>query len=57
MPRPKSRTSDEIAAAAVALLERDGHAALSMRSLARELGMSVMALYRYVSDRDDLERL
>lgn len=57
MPRPKSRNSDEITAAAIAVLDRDGYAALSMRNVARELGMSAMALYRYVSDREEMERL
>jgi AcrR family transcriptional regulator len=32
-------------------------AALSMRAVAAELGMSTMALYRYVEDREELERL
>lgn len=57
MPRPKSRTPDDIAAATLAVLDRDGYAALSMRTVARELGMSAMALYRYVRDREELERL
>nr|WP_051814571.1 TetR/AcrR family transcriptional regulator C-terminal domain-containing protein [Streptomyces iakyrus] len=30
---------------------------MSMRSVAKELGMSTMALYRYVDDRAELERL
>lgn len=57
MPRPKSRTETDIADAALAVLEREGHAMLSMRSVARELGMSAMALYRYIDDRSELERL
>ena len=57
MPRPKSRTDTDIAEAALAVLAREGHAMLSMRSVARELGMSAMALYRYVDDRSALERL
>lgn len=57
MPRPRSRTPDDIAAAVLAVLDRDGYAALSMRTVARELGMSAMALYRYVRDREELERL
>ncbi|TCP57258.1 TetR family transcriptional regulator [Tamaricihabitans halophyticus] len=57
MPRPRSLTTDTIAAAAIAVLDRDGYTALSMRTVARELNMSTMALYRYLADRDDLERL
>lgn len=57
MPRPKSRSSDEVTNAAIAVLDRDGIAQLSMRNVARELEMSVMALYRYVNDREELEQL
>lgn len=35
-------------------LAADGAAALSLRAIARELGMSSSALYRYVASRDDL---
>ncbi|MEU3604301.1 TetR/AcrR family transcriptional regulator [Streptomyces sp. NPDC035033] len=57
MPRPRSLTPDRLAAAALAVVDRDGLAALSMRTVAKELGMSPMGLYRYVSDREELERL
>jgi len=57
MPRPRSLTPQQLAAAAVAVLDREGVAALSMRAVAAELGMSTMGLYRYVADRDELERL
>lgn len=57
MPRPKSLTQTDIAAAALAVADRDGLAAMSMRTVAAELGMGTMSLYRYVSDRDQLERL
>ena len=33
MPRPKSRTDTDIAEAALAVLAREGHAMLSMRSV------------------------
>ncbi len=56
MPRPRSLTDDRIAAAALAVLDRDGLAALSMRAVAQELGVGVMSLYRYVADREQLER-
>ncbi|NKQ57553.1 TetR/AcrR family transcriptional regulator [Amycolatopsis sp. K13G38] len=57
MPRPRSLTPDQIAIAALAVLDRDGLDALSMRTVARELGMGTMSLYRYVSDRDQVEEL
>jgi AcrR family transcriptional regulator len=50
-------TPDQLAAAALAVVDRDGLAGLSMRTAAKELGMSTMALYRYVDDRGELERL
>ncbi|WP_049578578.1 TetR/AcrR family transcriptional regulator [Streptomyces sp. SBT349] len=57
MPRPKSLTLPQVAAAALAVIDRDGLAALTMRAVAAELGMATMSLYRYVADRDALERL
>jgi len=40
--------------AALALIERDGVPALSMRGLGRELGVEAMALYRYVPNYEAL---
>ncbi|MEV6394604.1 TetR/AcrR family transcriptional regulator [Streptomyces sp. NPDC051907] len=57
MPRPRSLTQDQLASAALAVVDRDGLAELSMRAIAKELGMSTMALYRYVDSREELERL
>jgi AcrR family transcriptional regulator len=57
MARPRSLTPARIAAAALAVIDHDGLAALSMRTVARELGMGTMSLYRYVEDREQLERL
>ena len=57
MPRPRSLSHAQLASAALAVIDRDGLAGLSMRSVAKELGMSTMALYRYVDDREELERL
>jgi AcrR family transcriptional regulator len=57
MPRPRSLTNEDIAAAALAVIDRDGLAALAMRAVAAELGMGTMSLYRYVSDRAQLETL
>jgi AcrR family transcriptional regulator len=55
--RPRSLTPQAIAVAALTVIDRDGLAALSMRAVAGELGLTTMALYRYVDDRDQLERL
>lgn len=57
MPRPRSLTPDAVAAAALAVLDRGGLGSLSMRNVARELGVSTMALYKYVTDRAELEQL
>ncbi|WP_030769436.1 TetR/AcrR family transcriptional regulator [Streptomyces sp. NRRL F-2664] len=57
MPRPRSLTQDRLAAAALAVIDREGLAGLSMRAVAVELGISTMALYRYVQDRGELEAL
>jgi AcrR family transcriptional regulator len=57
MPRPRSLTTEGIAAAALAVIDRDGLPALTMRAVAAELGMGTMSLYRYVADRDELEVL
>ncbi|MGV0742905.1 TetR/AcrR family transcriptional regulator [Mycolicibacterium sp. XJ870] len=56
MPRSRTLTRAAIATAALAVLDRGGLAALSMRAVASELGMSAMALYRYVDDREQLEK-
>lgn len=55
MPRPKSLSSEEIATAALAVIDRGGLAALSIRAVAAELGMGTMSLYRYFTDREQLE--
>ncbi|MFD0664655.1 TetR/AcrR family transcriptional regulator [Thermocatellispora tengchongensis] len=57
MPRPRSLTETEIAAAALAVIDRDGLDALSMRAVAKQLGTGTMSLYRYVEDRAQLETL
>jgi AcrR family transcriptional regulator len=55
--RPRSLTDAGIAAAALAIIERDGIAGLSMRAVATEMGVGTMSLYRYVDGRDQLEGL
>ncbi|MGY0237069.1 TetR/AcrR family transcriptional regulator [Longispora urticae] len=57
MPRPRSLTHADIATAALAVLDRDGPAALTMRAVATELGVGTMSLYRYVTDREQVESL
>jgi len=57
-PEPGARrprhTRDEIAAAALAIADREGFDAVSMRRLARELGAGTMSLYHYLRTKDDL---
>lgn len=57
MPRPKSLSLTDIAVAALAVSRRDGLAGVTMRAVAEDLGMGTMSLYRYVSDREQLEQL
>lgn len=52
-PRPTHTLSD-IAETCVALVDREGLRALSMRRVAETLGTSAASLYRYVSGKDDL---
>ena len=57
MPRPRSLNLSQIAAAALGVVDSDGLAALSMRTVARRLGIGTMSLYRYVADREELEAM
>jgi AcrR family transcriptional regulator len=57
VPRPRSLTTDRLATATLAVIDRDGLDALTMRAVAKELGMATMSLYRYVTDKDELEVL
>jgi AcrR family transcriptional regulator len=57
VPRPRSLTPDQLAVAALAVIDRDGLAGLTMRAVATQLGVSTMGLYRYVRDRRELEAL
>jgi AcrR family transcriptional regulator len=52
--RVHEEVSGEILAVARTHLARDGGSALSLRSIARELGMAPSALYRYYPGRDAL---
>lgn len=56
-PAPASRVPLDrarVLGASIALADRDGFDALSMRALASELGVVPMALYKHVTDKDDL---
>ena len=54
MARPPRFTREEIAAAALELVEAHGLEALSMRELAARLGVGTMSLYRYFDTKDAL---
>jgi AcrR family transcriptional regulator len=54
-PGPKPRfTHDDVVDAALAVVDADGFAALSLRAVARELGVTSMAIYTYIASRDEL---
>ena len=53
-PNRPALTRDAVLAAAVELADRDGLAALSMRSLARHLGVEAMSLYHHVAGKEAL---
>jgi AcrR family transcriptional regulator len=57
-PEPGSRrprhTREQIAAAALAIADRDGFEAVSMRRVAAEIGAGTMTLYHYVRTKDEL---
>jgi AcrR family transcriptional regulator len=52
--RNRAAMETEILRVAGAELARHGAAALSLRAVAREMGMASSAIYRYVRDRDEL---
>ena len=52
---PRARLSrEQVARAALDLLDRDGLGALSMRRLAEHVGVGTMTLYGYFAGKDDL---
>jgi AcrR family transcriptional regulator len=56
-PNPPPRiplTKQRVLGAAVALADRDGVRSLSMRKLARELGVEAMSLYHHVANKHDI---
>ena len=57
-PGPKPRfTQADLVDAALALVDAEGFSALSLRAVARELGVTSMAIYTYVSSRQELSTL
>ena len=52
-PKP-GRTIQEIGTAGVVVADRDGLEGVSMKSVAAELGMTPMSLYRYVDSKEQL---
>jgi AcrR family transcriptional regulator len=52
--RPARRSRSQIAAAAIAIADREGLDAVSMRRVAAELGTGAASLYRYVDNREDV---
>ncbi|MEN3609445.1 TetR/AcrR family transcriptional regulator [Plantactinospora sp. ZYX-F-223] len=52
-PKP-TLTLDKIVEAAIAVADREGTAAISMRRVAAELGVGAMTLYRYVPGKAEL---
>lgn len=57
MPAPRKFTDERLRAAALALVDERGLAALTMRNLAAALGTGAMTIYNYVEGRDGLEAL
>jgi AcrR family transcriptional regulator len=52
--RPAQRSRRQITAVAVAIADREGLDAVSMRRVAAELGTGAASLYRYLGSREDL---
>ena len=52
--QPIRLSRELIASAAIALVDREGPDALSMRRLAAEIGFATMSLYTYVASRQEL---
>ena len=57
MARPRSFDATTLASAGLAVAGREGWAAVTLRTVADELGVSPMALYRVADDAEQLRRL
>ncbi len=53
-PRRSPLSRERVLGAALALIDREGLAALSMRALGAELGVEAMSLYKHVGNKDDV---
>jgi AcrR family transcriptional regulator len=53
-PQARGLTRDVVLRAAVDLADQDGRTSLSMRALARHLGVEAMSLYHHVAHKEDL---
>ena len=52
---PRRRTTtEEVVAAAIKIADREGVEALTIRAVAAAIGLTPMAIYRHVRDKDDL---
>jgi TetR/AcrR family tetracycline transcriptional repressor len=56
-PRRPLLTREAVLAAAARVMQRDGHAGLTMRAIADDLKVQAPALYWYVASKDELEVL
>jgi AcrR family transcriptional regulator len=56
MARPRTFDADDLVTAGLAVVARGGWDAISVRSVAAELGVTPMALYRLAPDADRLRR-
>ena len=54
LPDRPTLTRERIIETAIAFVDKQGLATLSMRRLGKELGVEAMSLYRYVNGREDL---
>jgi AcrR family transcriptional regulator len=54
--RLRAATKDEIIATARRLLVRDGPESVTLRAIAREMGMTAPGLYRYYASHEELIR-
>lgn len=57
MPAPRKFSPEQLRDAALAIVDEEGLAALTMRALAGRLGTGAMTIYNYVDGREGLEAL
>ncbi len=53
-PRRRRLSKERVLKAAIALADRDGLGALTMRRLGAELGVEAMSLYKHVANKDEI---